>query len=138
MDSLMVQAQAQTRFAAADRSILDDCSTSCRRGFVWRACDFGPTANGRDWSTDGSGRGAVAHLSFNSREGLYLSVIGIAIGLLAALALTRVLTSMLVELKPTDPVTFVFVSMLPVDRRHCFLSSSSTRLRIISHDGAQE
>ena len=43
---------------------------------------------------------------------LYLRVIGIAIGLLAALALTRVLTSMLVEVKSTDPVTFVFVSVL--------------------------
>ena len=45
-------------------------------------------------------------------KGLYLSVIGIAIGLLAALAVTRVLTSMLVEVKSTDPVTFVFVSVL--------------------------
>ena len=45
-------------------------------------------------------------------KGLYLSVLGIAIDLLAALALTRVLTSMLVEVKPTDPVTFVFVSVL--------------------------
>ena len=45
-------------------------------------------------------------------KGLYLSVIGIAIGLLAALALTRVLTSMLVEVKPTDSVTFVFGSVV--------------------------
>ncbi len=46
------------------------------------------------------------------RASLYLSVLGIAIGLLAALALTRVLTSMLVEVKPTDPATFVFVAVL--------------------------
>jgi len=45
-------------------------------------------------------------------KGLYLIVLGIAIGLLAALALTRVLTSMLVEVKPTDPITLVFVSVL--------------------------
>ena len=45
-------------------------------------------------------------------KGLYLSVIGIAIGLLAALALTRVLTNMLVEVKPTDPATFVLISVL--------------------------
>ena len=45
-------------------------------------------------------------------KGIYLSVIGIAIGLLAAFALTRILTSMLVDVKPTDPVTFVFVSVL--------------------------
>ncbi len=45
-------------------------------------------------------------------KGLYLSVLGIAIGLLAALTLTRVLTSMLVEVKPTDPATFVFLAVL--------------------------
>jgi putative ABC transport system permease protein len=45
-------------------------------------------------------------------KGLYLSVIGIVIGLLAAFGLTRILASMLVEVKPTDPVTFVFVSVL--------------------------
>jgi putative ABC transport system permease protein len=45
-------------------------------------------------------------------KGLYLSVIGIAIGLLAAFGLTRILASMLVEVKPTDPVTFVSVAVL--------------------------
>jgi ABC-type lipoprotein release transport system permease subunit len=45
-------------------------------------------------------------------KGISLSMIGIAIGLLAAFALTRILTSMLVDVKPTDPATFVFVSML--------------------------
>jgi predicted permease len=45
-------------------------------------------------------------------KGLYLSAIGIGIGLLAAFALTRVLASMLVEVKPTDPVTFVSVAVL--------------------------
>jgi len=45
-------------------------------------------------------------------KGLNLSVIGIAIGVVGAFALTRVLTSMLVEVKPTDPVTFVSVAAL--------------------------
>jgi len=45
-------------------------------------------------------------------KGLYLSMIGIGIGLLAAFLLTRVLASMLVEVKPTDPVTFVSVAAL--------------------------
>jgi putative ABC transport system permease protein len=45
-------------------------------------------------------------------KGLFLSVIGIGIGLLAAFGLTRVLASMLVEVKPTDPVTFVAVAVL--------------------------
>ena len=45
-------------------------------------------------------------------KGLFLSVIGIGIGLVGAFALTRVLASMLVEVKPTDPVTFVSVAVL--------------------------
>jgi predicted permease len=45
-------------------------------------------------------------------KGLRLSVLGIAIGLLAAFALTRVLTTMLVDVKPTDPATFVTVALL--------------------------
>ncbi|HET6893207.1 MAG TPA: ABC transporter permease [Pyrinomonadaceae bacterium] len=45
-------------------------------------------------------------------KGLFLSAIGIGIGLAGAFALTRVLASMLVEVKPTDPVTFVSVAVL--------------------------
>ena len=45
-------------------------------------------------------------------KGLYLSAIGIGIGLLGAFGLTRVLASMLVEVKPTDPVTFVSVAVV--------------------------
>src|SRR5215207_7670391 len=45
-------------------------------------------------------------------KGLYLSAIGIAIGLLASFLFTRVLASMLVEVKPTDPVTFASVAVL--------------------------
>jgi ABC-type lipoprotein release transport system permease subunit len=45
-------------------------------------------------------------------KGLRLSALGIAIGLLAAFALTRALTTMLVDVKPTDPVTFASVALL--------------------------
>jgi len=40
------------------------------------------------------------------RQGLRLSSIGIGAGLIAALVLTRVMSAMLVGVKPTDPVTF--------------------------------
>jgi putative ABC transport system permease protein len=45
-------------------------------------------------------------------KGIYLSVIGIAIGLVASFISTRILASMLVEVKPTDPVTFASVAVL--------------------------
>jgi putative ABC transport system permease protein len=45
-------------------------------------------------------------------HGLRLSAIGVAIGLFAAFGLTRSMTSMLVGVKATDPVTFVAMSAL--------------------------
>jgi putative ABC transport system permease protein len=45
-------------------------------------------------------------------KGLYLSAIGIVIGVLGSFAFTRVLASMLVEVKPTDPITFLAVAVL--------------------------
>ncbi|HEX7121904.1 MAG TPA: ABC transporter permease, partial [Gemmatimonadaceae bacterium] len=45
-------------------------------------------------------------------QGLRLSVVGIAAGLLAAFALTRVMRSMLVGVSATDPLTFVAITML--------------------------
>ena len=39
-------------------------------------------------------------------QGLRLSAIGIGAGILAALALTRAMTSMLIGIQPTDPITF--------------------------------
>jgi predicted permease len=60
-------------------------------------------------------------------QGLRLSVVGIAVGLVASFGLTRVMNSMLVGVKPTDPMTFgtmaavflavaAFASWLPARR----------------------
>jgi putative ABC transport system permease protein len=45
-------------------------------------------------------------------QGMRLSLSGIAAGLVAAFALTRVMRSMLVGVAPTDPATFVAVALL--------------------------
>ncbi|MGH9377634.1 MAG: ADOP family duplicated permease [Terriglobia bacterium] len=45
-------------------------------------------------------------------EGLALALIGIAAGLVAALALTRLMASLLYGVKPNDPATFVAVPLL--------------------------
>jgi predicted permease len=44
--------------------------------------------------------------------GLRLSVAGIAIGLASAIALTRAMQSMLVGIGPTDPITYVIMSLI--------------------------
>jgi predicted permease len=44
--------------------------------------------------------------------GMSLTVIGVGIGIVAALALTRFLSSLLYGVKPTDPLTFIAVSLV--------------------------
>lgn len=46
------------------------------------------------------------------RRGLKLTLVGMVVGLLSALALTRLLSSLLFGITPTDPATFVTVSLL--------------------------
>ena len=46
------------------------------------------------------------------KEALLLTLVGVALGLIGAFAATRVLTSLLFEVKPTDPATFICLSLL--------------------------
>ena len=46
-----------------------------------------------------------------ARQGLRLSVLGIGIGLVASFAVTRVMSSMLVGVSPTDPLTFAAIAV---------------------------
>jgi putative ABC transport system permease protein len=45
-------------------------------------------------------------------HGMRLSVAGVGFGLLAAFGLTRAMTTMLVEVKPTDPATFAGIAVV--------------------------
>ncbi|HEV2276600.1 MAG TPA: ABC transporter permease [Acidobacteriaceae bacterium] len=56
----------------------------------------------------GAQRGDILRLVV--AQGLRLSAIGIALGIIAAVALGRVMTSMLVGIKPTDPSTFAGIA----------------------------
>jgi ABC-type antimicrobial peptide transport system permease subunit len=58
----------------------------------------------------GAGRGDVLRAFL--RDGARMTVIGIVIGGIAALALTRLMSSILFEVKPTDPLTFGGVAVL--------------------------
>ncbi len=48
------------------------------------------------------------------REGLVLVLVGVALGIAAAFALSRLLTSLLYGVSATDPLTFIGVSVLLV------------------------
>ena len=48
------------------------------------------------------------------RQGLVLTLIGVSVGLVGSFALTRVMSSLLFEVSPTDPVTFAVIPLLLV------------------------
>jgi putative ABC transport system permease protein len=113
MDSLVTKAQAQTRFSLmligvfstiavllAGVGLYGVLATSVRQ----RTAEIGVRM--------ALGAAPLRIFRLMVGKGLYLSAIGIAIGLVGAFLLTRVLSSMLVEVKPTDPVTFVSVAVL--------------------------
>jgi predicted permease len=58
----------------------------------------------------GAPRGSILNLVVG--EGLRLSVAGIVIGFVAALAITRLMASLLVGVSPTDPATFAAIVVL--------------------------
>ena len=113
MDTLVTAAQAQTRFSLlligvfstiaallAGVGLYGVLATSVRQ----RTAEIGVRM------ALGAAPSRIFRLMVG--KGIYLSAIGIAIGLGGAFALTRVLASMLVEVKPTDPMTFVTVAAL--------------------------
>ncbi|HET6974958.1 MAG TPA: ABC transporter permease [Pyrinomonadaceae bacterium] len=113
MDSLVTAAQAQTRFSLlligvfstiaallAGVGLYGVLATSVRQ----RTAEIGVRM------ALGAAPSRIFRLMVG--KGLSLSVIGIVIGLVASFAFTRILASMLVEVKPTDPITFVSVAGL--------------------------
>jgi ABC-type antimicrobial peptide transport system permease subunit len=51
-------------------------------------------------------------LSMVFAQGMRQLLIGLAVGLLAAFGATRILASQLVQVSPTDPITFVLISLV--------------------------
>jgi ABC-type antimicrobial peptide transport system permease subunit len=58
------------------------------------------------------GAQAADLLSLVVRQGLKLAFLGLALGLAAAWAVTRFIETLLYGVRPTDPVTFIVVSLL--------------------------
>jgi ABC-type antimicrobial peptide transport system permease subunit len=56
------------------------------------------------------GASSSSILQLVAGQGLRLSSLGIAVGILAAFAVTRVMSTMLVGVSPTDPLTFAAIA----------------------------
>lgn len=113
MDSLVTKAQAQTRFSLSLIGVFSGIAALLAAVGLYgvlatlvrqRTAEIGVRM------ALGAAPARIFRLMVG--KGLYLSLIGIGIGVIGAFALTRVLASMLLEVKPTDPVTFVAVAGL--------------------------
>jgi len=60
------------------------------------------------------------------RHGMAMTVLGIVIGMIGAFALTRMMTSMLFNTTPTDPLTFLSVAgvLLAVALLACYVPAN--------------
>jgi putative ABC transport system permease protein len=58
----------------------------------------------------GAQRGDIIRLVI--KQGMWLVVVGLAVGLAGAFAVTRLMTSLLFQVKPGDPLTFAAVAAL--------------------------
>jgi ABC-type antimicrobial peptide transport system permease subunit len=60
------------------------------------------------------GAGTPSVLGLVIRQGMTIAWVGLAVGVVASLALTRYLTTMLFGVAPTDPLTFAALTMTMV------------------------
>jgi predicted permease len=113
METLVTQAQASTRFSLlligvfavvagllAGVGLYGVLSTVVRQ----RTAEIGVR------KALGAPSGTIFNLIVG--QGLRLTAVGVTAGLVAALALTRAMTTMLVGVKPTDPTTFVTMAVV--------------------------
>ncbi|HJU75961.1 MAG TPA: ABC transporter permease [Gemmatimonadaceae bacterium] len=110
MDSRIATASAQTRFSAVLLALFAAVALSLAVTGIYGVLSFAVAQRTREIGIRmalGADRRSVLQLIV--REGAMLACLGMLLGLAAALALTRVLRSMLFEITPSDPWTYVAI-----------------------------
>ncbi|MGQ0642012.1 MAG: ABC transporter permease [Gemmatimonadaceae bacterium] len=107
MDSRVATASAQTRFSAILLVLFASIALSLAVMGIYGVMSFAVAQRTREIGIRmalGAGRKRV--LSLVVREGAILAGVGVLIGIVATLALTRVMRTMLFEVTPSDPWTY--------------------------------
>ncbi|HUP52998.1 MAG TPA: ABC transporter permease [Longimicrobiales bacterium] len=111
LGDLVDQATARDRFVARLLALFSGVALLLAAGGLYGVVAYGVSLRMREMGIRlalGAGRSDVRRLVIAG--GLGLSAAGIALGALAALALTRVLETLLFEVSATDPTTFVWTA----------------------------
>jgi ABC-type antimicrobial peptide transport system permease subunit len=113
MDQLLSESVARPRFRTFVFLVLGSLALILAMTGIYGVMSYLVTQRTREIGIRvalGAQRGNVLRLVI--RQGMSLAVIGVVIGLAAALALARLMTSLLYDIRPTDPVTFVAITLL--------------------------
>jgi predicted permease len=96
----------------AARSVCAGGVGAGRSGHVWRDGPLGGRAHARDRYPDGVGRRRVLLVRMVVGGGLRLALLGVALGVAGALAVTRVLSSLVYGVSTADPPTMAATAAL--------------------------
>jgi putative ABC transport system permease protein len=113
MDELIEQSVGQRRLSMMLLSLFSGIALVLASIGIYGVMSYSVTQRSRELGVRialGAGRADVLRLVL--RQGMSLALLGIAIGVGAALLLTRVIESQLYGVRASDPVTFVAVALL--------------------------
>jgi putative ABC transport system permease protein len=113
MRELLSDSLAQRRFTMLLLSVFATVATLLASAGVYGVMAYGVTSRAREIGVRlalGAQRGDVLWLVL--KRGLKLASAGVAIGLLASLALTRLIKELLFGVSATDPLTFAVIAVL--------------------------
>jgi putative ABC transport system permease protein len=113
MDELIEQSVGQRRLSMMLLSLFSGIALVLASIGIYGVMSYSVTQRSRELGVRialGAGRADVLRLVL--RQGMSLALLGIAIGVGAALLLTRVIESQLFGVRASDPVTFVGVALL--------------------------
>jgi ABC-type antimicrobial peptide transport system permease subunit len=113
MSARIATASAQTRFSAVLLGLFAAVAVTLAVMGIYGVLSFAVAQRTGEIGIRmalGAERGRV--LALVLRDGAVLALIGLSVGLLAALALTRVLRTMLFEVTTSDPLTYVAMAVV--------------------------
>jgi len=113
MESLSLTSTARQNFTLLLLGVFAAIALLLATVGIYGVISYGVTQRTREFGIRialGAERANVVRLVVG--QGLVLTLMGVAAGLAGAFALTRFLASMLFGVRPTDPLTFVIVSLV--------------------------
>jgi putative ABC transport system permease protein len=127
MDQIMDQAVGQPRFRAFLLALFAALALVLAAVGIYGVMSYSVSRRARELGIRvslGAGRGEVLRMLL--REGFLLSLSGVALGMVGAMAVTRYISGLLFEVTATDPFTYVIVStfLLSVALVACYLPAN--------------